>query len=449
MIFKNAVVYRAGCFQKMNLIVENGYFVESARDYSSKDLYGMYVMPGFIDSHAHLVGVGKKYLQINLENVKSQAEIFELVSKSSSPVVFGRGWTEEKLHAYPDKEMLDMIDKPVILVRRCGHVAIANEKAMQIAGMRKSDGIFREGEIEALKSKFPEEDCEKYLRAGENAFLSKGVTFVHSDDFHNITWEKLQEALSKAKIRIFEKVYLQDVKRLEDFKEFGKLTDRVIVGAVKAFADGSLGGKTAYLSKSYPDTPGYYGMKLLDRSTIRRLAEVCKTKNIQLCIHAIGDAAVHEVAEALKDYPENRIIHVQLIKKDDLEKLRNTYISIQPHFMFEDENIIRFNIPNDLDALRYPFRQLYEKGFKIGFSTDAPVSPEDPKYVIEAALKQDFTKGECIDLYTIANAQMVKLPVGKIEVGYLADFAVYERDPTKFEDDPVAVYVSGELVWER
>ncbi len=449
MVFRNAVVYKDGKFEKMDLKVEKGTLTDRSSDDFSTDLYGLYVMPGFIDSHTHLIGVGKKLFQLDLGNVQSQEEIFELVNQSKELVVFGRGWTEEKLGAYPDKKLLDKVDKPVILVRKCGHIAVANEKAMQIAGLKKDDGIFRENELELLKSKFPEDDCEKCLEAGQNAFLSKGVTFVHSDDFHNVFWENLKKALSKAKIRIFEKVYLPDVEKLKDFNQFGKLTDRVLIGGVKLFADGSLGGRTAYLSKPYPDSPGYFGVKLLDENQIRQFAEVCREKSVQLCIHAIGDGAVHEVAKVFKDYPYNRIIHVQLVNESDLEKLRNTYISLQPHFAFEDETHQKKHIPTDLEALRYPFRMLYERGFKIGFSTDAPVSPLDPKYVIQAALKLGFSPQECVQLYTVANAQMVNLPVGKLETGYLADFAVYERNPMKFEDDPVAVFISGELVWER
>ncbi|WP_041446373.1 amidohydrolase [Pseudothermotoga thermarum] len=449
MIFKNALIYKEGQFEKSDFFVENGMFVERPSESSKKNLQGFYVMPGYIDSHAHIIGVGKKYLQLNLENVKSQEEMYELISKCNASVVVGRGWSEEKLKGCPDKRMLDKFDKPVILIRRCGHVAIVNKKAMEIAGIQKEDGIFKEEELEILKSKFPDENYEQYFQVGQNAFLSKGVTFVHSDDLHGISWENLKKVLLGSKIRIFEKLYLPNVDQLENFNEFGRLTERVFVGGVKLFADGSLGGKTAYLSKPYPNSHGYRGTKLIDEDKLRQYAELCKEKRIQLCVHAIGDAAVSEVANVFKDFPNNRIIHVQLIKKEDLEKLRETYISIQPHFAFEDDEIKKSHIPQDLDALTYPFIEMFKMGLKIGFSSDAPVSPEDPKYVIEAALKLGFSPKECVDLYTTANAQMVKIPLGKIEPGYMADFAIYERNPMKFEDDPVAVYVAGELVWEK
>ncbi|MFN4191049.1 MAG: amidohydrolase family protein, partial [Pseudothermotoga sp.] len=99
---------------------------------------------------------------------------------------------------------------------------------------------------------------------------------------------------------------------------------------------------------------------------------------------------------------------------------------------------------------KYDFLNLFKQGFKISFSTDAPVSPEDPKYVIEKALRMGFSLKEAIELYTVSGARSAGFDnIGEIKEGYVADFAVYERNPLKLEDDPVAVYVSGELVWER
>jgi len=260
----------------------------------------------------------------------------------------------------------------------------------------------------------------------------------------------LKNILVSSKIRLLEKVHFESPTELERFDDFGVISDRVVVKAVKIFADGSVGGRTAWLSVPYADDPSNFGMKLLSEEEIEIFANLCDRKNVQLCVHAIGDEAVHTAAKVLSRHPNHRIIHAQLVREEDLPLLRYTLFSVQPHFAIEDEKLMESALPKQLKALRYPFKFFFELGFTIAFSSDAPVSPEDPKYVIEKALKLGFTKRQAIELYTIAGAKLAGLDrLGKIETGYLADFCVYERDPLKLDEDPVAVYVAGELVYKR
>ncbi|MCX7813861.1 MAG: amidohydrolase, partial [Pseudothermotoga sp.] len=93
------------------------------------------------------------------------------------------------------------------------------------------------------------------------------------------------------------------------------------------------------------------------------------------------------------------------MNESDLPLLRESYFSIQPHFAFEDQELIEKRIPKELNVLKYDFLNLFKQGYNISFSTDAPVSPEDPKYVIEKALKMGFSLKEAIELYTIAGAK--------------------------------------------
>ena len=449
MVLKNVLVYQNGEFVKKDLHVEGKFFVSNSSGLIF-DFSGMYLMPGFVDSHAHILGVGHKYGYLNLEQIDSQEKLLNLIKNCSDTVIKGRGWSEQILGGYPDKDLLDQIDKPVILKRRCGHIAVLNKAAMNVIGIYKNDGIFKENELDLIEDKLKDENPEKFFKIGEQKFLEHGVTFVHSDDLHGISWNQLKKILMNSRIRIFEKLYFPTINDLIEFDEFGDLTEKVHVKGVKIFADGSLGGKTAYLSLPYPDEVQYRGVKLLDSDQIENFARVSSQKNLQLSVHAIGDAAVHEVAEVYQKYPGNRIIHAQLVRKSDLPLLKKSYFSIQPHFAFEDQELIKKRIPQDLDVLKYDFLRFFKEGYKISFSTDAPVSPEDPKYVIEKALKTGFNLREAIELYTVAGAKAAGFDnIGRIEQGYLADFAIYERNPLKLEDDPIAVYVSGELVWKK
>ncbi|MGJ8454095.1 amidohydrolase family protein [Pseudothermotoga sp. U03pept] len=449
MILKNALVYNNGRFEKKDLFIEGKIFV-SKSDGPVLDLSGMYVISGFVDSHAHVLGVGHKYGYLNLEKVYSQEELIALVKDCTDLVIRGRGWSEEKLGGYPNKSLLDKIEKPIVLTRRCGHIAVLNNAAMKIVGLYKEDGIFREKELDIVRERIKDENPERYFTIGQEQFLKHGVTFVHSDDLHGITWQDLRKLLLKARIRIFEKLYFSNLEDLEEFDEFGTLTENVFIGGVKLFADGSLGGKTAYLSEPYADEREYRGMKLLDSKTIEEFAKICYQKRVQLCVHAIGDGAVHEVAKAFQRYPRNRIIHAQLVNEEDLPLLRQTHFSVQPHFAFEDQELIQQRIPKHSKVLKYDFLRFFKEGFELSFSSDAPVSPEDPKYIMQSALRMGFDLANAVELYTTAGAKAAGVDkVGKICEGYFADFAVYDRNPLKLEDDPVAVYLSGELVWQR
>lgn len=449
MTLRGCLVYRDGDFAKMDLSVENGVFTNKTTE-PIMDLKGYYVMPGFVDSHAHVIGVGHKYGLLNLENVTSLNQLLELLGRQSQDILIGRGWNEEKLGEIPTRQLLDRIQKPVLLVRRCGHVGVANSALMKLVGVWKEDGFFKEKELEDVRKRIPSLEEEKFYKIGEEHFLMHGVTFVHSDDLHGMDWNKLKSILSNSKIRLLEKVHFESPKELERFDGFGVISDRVTVKAVKIFADGSVGGRTAWLSVPYADDPSNFGMKLLSEEDIETFANLCDRKNVQLCVHAIGDEAVHTVAKVLNRHPNHRIIHAQLVREEDLPLLKNTLFSVQPHFAIEDEKLMESALPKQLKALRYPFKLLLKLGFTIAFSSDAPVSPEDPKYVIEKALKLGFTKRQSIELYTVAGAKFAGLNnLGKIEMNHLADFCVYERDPLKFDEDPVAVYVAGELVYKK
>jgi len=449
MTLKNCLVYRDGNFVKMDLNVEKGIFVDNPSE-PLIDATGYYVMPGFVDSHAHVIGTGHKYGHVNLENVGSIEELLQILQAEDHGVIIGRGWSEEKLGTRPTRQLLDLLEKPVLLIRRCGHVAVANRFLMELTGRWREDGVFKEQDLEQLRKDLPSREDEKFFKIGQEHFLMHGVTFVHSDDLHGLSWENLKEILKDSKMRVFEKVYFSSLSDLEKFDDFGQISDRVIVKAVKLFADGSVGGRTAWLSVPYADDPSNFGTKLIDEEELEKFAILCERKNVQLCVHAIGDEALHMVGKVFSRHPNHRVIHAQLVRNEDLSVLRKSFFSVQPHFAFEDRHLIESVLPKNLKALRYPFLMLFQQGFKIAFSTDAPVSPEDPKYVIECAMKLGFTKQQAIELYTVAGARMAGLNnLGEIKTGFLADFCLYEKNPLDLDEDPVAVYVAGELVYEK
>lgn len=428
MILKNALFWDGKTYRKSDLFVEDGKFSFSSGG-PTLDVGGFFLVPGFVDSHAHLVGTGLSCAMISFSRWE---EFFD--SKVEGETVLGRGWEE-----FPPKEILtrlDEIDKPVFLFRKCGHVVLLNKKAMELFGTRER---FLKEDLEEVYRFLFRGEIQRFFDIGESEFLKHGVTFVQSDDLHGVDLKTLKETLKRSKIRVFEKLNLK-IHEIS-LECFGTIGDRVYVKGVKVFADGSLGAKTAYISGEYED--GTNGLLLVSKEELEEYAKFCSKNGLLLNVHAIGDEALSVVLDVLTKYPGHRVIHAQLVREEDLERSKNVSFSVQPHFFFEDQKLLK-NLR--VKALMYPFYEMFKRGLLVAFSSDSPVSPCDPKYVAEHALKMGFSREETFYLLTEAGARQVGVPTGKIAPGFLADFCLYERDPLLFEDDPVAVFVGGELV---
>ncbi|MGQ9856633.1 MAG: amidohydrolase family protein [Fervidobacterium sp.] len=431
MIIKNGYVWNGVLFEKKDLFIEDRKFVEFTESGPVVDATGLFVMPGWVDSHAHVLGTGMKLLthDLAIEN------LHDILQSDTEEIIIARGWEE-----LPDNFLIERMNEmanPVILIRKCGHVAWINNYLR--TKLNFGANLIYEGQIEKVWSILGDDFYENAFKIGETEFLKYGVTQVHSDDFHGISFERLKRLLSNSKIRIFEKLYTTEPWKHE-FGDFGISK----IGGIKVFADGSLGGRTAYMFREYKN-PGGYGIFTLP-DNFDDIVQYAETNNLQVCVHTIGDRALHEVLERFernKAKLKHRLIHLQFIARQDFERLKKYYLSIQPHFYFEDIPLLE-NISFEMG---YPFLEMYRAGFDIAFSTDSPVSPADPKYVIESALKIGFSREDAIKLYTESGSKIVGLECGKIESGYYADFCLYDGDP--FEREPIAVYVNGQEVLRR
>lgn len=425
MIIKNAYIWLDGKFVKKDLCIKNGKFVEKCTiDDNIINLEGKYILPGFSDSHAHVLGVGIKKISLDLKNFS-----FETIFSSKENIIIGRGWEE-----LPENiRILDEITKPIILIRKCGHVAWLNKNAQKELGFK--DYLIYEDEIEKVWTLLPEDFYVSAFKNAEKEFIKHGITSVHSDDFHGLRFETLTKLLKTSKLRIFEKLYATDPWNYE----FGEYGISKIFG-IKLFADGSLGGKTAFLSQPYKNTKNFG--KFVLASNFSKIVDFANKNNLQVCVHAIGDEALTRVLDLFGKNFGHRIIHAQLIKKSDFSRLKNFVFSVQPHFYFEDEEILK-NISLN-DVLFYPFKEMYDDGIKISFSSDAPVSPFEPKYILENAFKMGFSFEDSIKLYTEASGEIINEKIGKLKPDYNADFVVYND---KLLSSINAVFINGQKVY--
>ncbi|KAF2961951.1 amidohydrolase family protein [Fervidobacterium sp. 2310opik-2] len=435
MIVKNGLVWNGRSFEKKDLFIQNGQFV-NANNYTEAgpvvDATGLFVLPGFVDSHAHIIGTGMKILTHDMSKEKIEDILSPNVKEN---FIIARGWEELPENYY--LQLANIIQKPIILVRKCGHVAWINNYLK--SKLNYKENLIYESAIDQVWKYFGDEFYENAFRIGQKEFLKYGVTQVHSDDFHGISFESLKKLLEKSQIRVFEKLCTNEPWKYE-FGEFGMSK----IKGIKIYADGSLGARTAYMFQPYVDTNDF-GLFTVPEN-FDEIINYAEKNNLQLNIHTIGDKALNKIIMILEKHnvkQKHRLIHLQFVKMDDFGKLKNFYLSVQPHFYYEDLGIliyVRYE-------LAYPFLKMYQSGYDIAFSTDSPVSPVDPRYVLESALKMGFSKPDAIKLYTESGARMADIKAGKIEEGYLADFCLYEGDP--FTNLPVSVFIGGKEIKEE
>ena len=379
------------------------------KEYKVIDGSGLYAHKCFVDTHMHILSLGIKLLTHDLE----KEDLRELLNSGESPLI-ARGWVE-----MPPIELINSVDYPVALVRKCGHKAVVNDAAKEILNLGKN--VLYESEVDKIYDLLTKNDYKRALKEAEMELFKTGISYVHSDDLHSISFDDLVEILKDSKVRIYEKLFTYDPKE----EMFGKISERVYFGAVKLYSDGSIGARTAFMKEPYVDTKGN-GEFLLNDEILERVFEFGKKTGVEIAIHAIGDGALEKIAPYFYKYPGNRIIHAQFVPESVLPLLKKTHFSIQPHFYYEDQDILKYIRTN---SLKYPFLKLYKEGYDISFSSDAPVSPHDPRYVAEAALKMGFSEKEILELYTKGSK----------------DFCLYEsEDP--LNGYPVAIVMDEEVI---
>ncbi|MBD0332243.1 MAG: amidohydrolase family protein, partial [Chitinophagaceae bacterium] len=289
---------------------------------------GKFIYPGFIDAHAHFFGYGQSLQRADLIDTKGWDEVVQRVQQFSQQKnirngqwITGRGWDQNdwEVKEFPNKQKLDELfpNNPVLLIRVDGHAAIANQKALDIAGVHanfkltggevevkdgKLTGILIDNAVGLVSSKMPPMDVKQttasLLEAQRNCF-SVGLTTI-DDCGINFNQALLIDSLQKRdelKMRIY--AMLSDAKDNYDFLfSRGKIkTDHLNVRSFKVYADGALGSRGACLLQPYSDKPGWYGFLLSPASHFDSVANIISSKGFQMCTHAIGDSGNRVILE--------------------------------------------------------------------------------------------------------------------------------------------------------
>lgn len=462
------------------------------------------IFPGLIDCHVHMAAFGRILQTLDLRNVDSIEELKQKLREYADKNlekswILGGGWDQERFveKRYPTRWDLDdaVSERPVFLVRVCGHVGVANSKALQMAGITKTttveggridldeasgepNGILRENALELVRKAKPKISAKELehacLLACQKA-IENGLTGVHwiIDSAEEIQTVFRLYYEGKLPLKVYFGIpvkFLNELTALKLPTGFGN--EMVKIGFVKILADGALGARTAALKEPYSDMLDTKGMMLYAQKRLNELVLSVHKSGLQLAVHAIGDYAVESVlkafSQALKKYPRkdhrHRIEHCSVLNPKLVRSMKRLGIiaSVQPHFVVSD-----FWVVNRVGKQRarwvYPFKTLMSEGIIVASGSDCPVEPINPLLGIWAAVARKAPAEECLRLeealktYTLnaAYASFEEKSKGTIEVGKLADLTVLEGDLDKIKLDKIKdiqvkmVIVNGKIVYKR
>jgi len=410
------------------------------------DLKGKTAVPGFNDSHMHLLSYALSAEKADLNGCRSIDGLIDatkrFLAESNIPEgewVQGRGWNHEffKEKRMPTRHDLDRISEKhaVVLARTCGHVCAVNTMALKMAGIYEDPpvveggivdkdrsglptGILKENAIDLVYRLIPPPDRHKIkeliVRAGKD-LLKTGLTSVQTDDFTAVKtdFKDILEAYfeldrdRKLPVRVNEQTQLPTMGKLESYLDLGYKTRHgssfFKIGPLKLVTDGSLGGRTAALSEPYTDDPGNRGIAIFEQEELDRLVERAHAGGLQIACHAIGDRSMKMAFEsykkALDKYPKPdprfRIIHGQVTTRDLLEKFRkyDVIADIQPLFVSTDLSIAEERLGKERAGWAYNWKTLLDKGVHVAAGSDCPVESYNPILGIYAAVTRKNLRG--------------------------------------------------------
>ncbi len=393
------------------------------------DLHGALIIPGFCDSHTHLSNVALMHSEIDLTG-KSREEILKIIREECGKrkIVIGRGWDES---LWEDRRYLTMeeIDsscpnKIVVLIREDGHMAAVNSYTAKRFGIESEDGVIKEKNLEKIIKKLKIGERVD-LDFAQNYALSKGVTCVH--DFANTRTLRAYFAMHskrKLKIRIYANFYQSSyplIRRLGLYSGFGD--EFLKIGALKLFADGSIGARTA--ATEYED--GKIVEPMLTANNLKKIVMDANSRGIRVFTHAIGDLAISEVIDGYRNTNGNRIEHFELVRDEHLDKLKdmNVVLSMQPNFLkwAKIGGLYHHALGKKWLKRNNPYRKIIDSGIKLLFGSDC--MPLNPLFGIKMATASEYEAQrisfeEAIKAYTIG-AKYMSDKLGEIKKGFLAD----------------------------
>ena len=491
-------------------IIALGKSVDLQKQFDAKDkldAQGKVILPGLIDAHAHFLGYGQSLQRVNLVGTKSWSEVVErtkeFAKNHDDTWILGRGWDQNDWQdkAFPTNELLNkhFPDKPVFITRIDGHAAIANDKALQLAGVKPGDrleggeivtkngkltGLLIDNAVDLINkvvpSETPQQVCESLLDAQKMCF-AVGLTTIDDCglDHEVVTLIDSLQRGGTLKMRLY--VMLSDAPKNYDFlfKKGQIKTERLTVNGFKVYSDGALGSRGACLIHPYSDQTNWNGFLLSSKAHFDSVANIIYKNNFQMCTHAIGDSSNRVILNIYAKYLKGknnrrwRIEHAQVVDGGDFQLFGdyNVVPSVQPTHATSDmywagERLGKARLKN-----AYAYRQLMQQNGWLPLGTDFPVEDISPFKTFYAATIREDSKGwpeggfqvenalsreEALRGMTIwaAHSNFEEGEKGSLEKGKVADFIVIDRDLIKVDKGDILstkvlkTFVNGEKVYD-
>ncbi len=479
------------------------------------DARGKLLLPGFNDAHVHFVDGGDHLSQVQLKDAATPQEFADRIAQRARTTpkgewVTGGDWDEQKWSPaeLPTKELIDSVtpDTPVWVNRYDGHESLANTVTLKLANITAKTqdpaggqivrdaqgnptGVLRDSAQDLVNKVMPAMTHAHRLRAIKQAMdhaASMGVTSVQDMNplyEHVKIYSELQEK-NELTVRIYAAPMETDWKdqaKVGIRRAFG--TPMLRLGAVKGYADGSLGSETAYFFDAYTDDPKSHGLLSDEMHPVSAMAARLKAADaagLQLCVHAIGDKAISTVLDIFEQIEKAngkrdrrwRIEHSQHMAAKDFARYAKLGViaSVQPYHAIDDGRWAEKRIGADRVKRTYAFRTFLDNGVRLAFGTDWSVAPLSPMWSIYAATtratldgknpdgwvpEQKLKVAEAVEAYTMgsAYAEFQDKDKGSVTVGKLADFVVLSDDIFTIPLNSIknvkveATFLGGKLVY--
>ncbi len=445
------------------------------------DLAGYFVLPGFIDSHTHLVEMGMNEKRVDLEEEESLKEAQYYLEKKVDETpegewVMGINFDESlwKTTEYPTKDDLDEVseDHPIVIKRICDHVAVANSEALGRIGdewkrVDRETGLLREEvvwNLDEIMSVSIEEKVEAIKRAIDKAH-SKGITAVH-DVVDRDSWKAYKQLDEDESLDLRVNCYLHfdESEGLSPKRE----SEFLSLNGLKMYADGSIGAKTAALHEEYSDDPGNRGLLLLSREEMEEIIEDAEERDFQLMTHAIGDRAISTVLDAFENASErcgelrHRIEHAEMLWSENIKRIRDLdmVLSTQPSYPYKWSSSSQMNekrLGKERVEKCNPYWDIQRALVDMAFGSDnISFSPlQNIHYAINhPILNQRISTYNALKSYISGGAYASRDEdrYGTFEEGKLADFVVLTENPLEAEDlneiEVKMTVVGGKIVYD-
>jgi len=470
------------------------------------DFEDAYILPGLVDTHIHLIGLGIKLTQLNLDNCLSEEECVQKAIDfySNQEWLTGRGWNQELWHNsyFPSKNTLDEVfpNIPVCLTRVDGHSLWLNSKALELAGIGRNTpnppggeilrdisgnptGILIDNAMNPVLAILPKpnnQDLRNYILAADRELIRSGITEIHDMDVNPEYLQIFNELSDENRISLKINTYVsaQNNERI-DSEILPYNNGKISVIGVKFYSDGALGSRGAYLLEPYSDMKNHYGLLLISFEQLYTQAKSALDNGFQIATHAIGDAANRFVLDVYAKLREDkiassdkilRIEHAQMVHPEDLWKFRkySIHAAVQPIHCVSDAVMAIKRLEKRVQY-SYPWKSLINSGVCIAGGSDAPIESHNPFSGISAFINRvsnpklsSMSHSECLTpesataAYTVNAHQLIgKNTPDELSLGSPADLIIVNKDITnisaeEFSDIQVlAVITDGELVYHN